>query len=608
MPSRRPALVCVLRNRTYPVASSILTFSPHAGWQRGLILLVSVPIGFALRVNYVLLRDRAAARRHGAVLPPQKPSAIGGVDILRDALSKAHLEYPGEGLAVFRDALGGGMFNLRILFENRFFTSEPEHIKAMLATQFSSFEKGADSRDFFSDLLGSGIFLADGDLWKFHRAMTRPFFKRDRISDFELFDRHSLAAIEKIKQRLREGYAVDFQDVMTRFAMDASGEFLFGSSMHMLDAGLPYPHTSIANNTPNTHNPAHAASLAVAETLTRAQDKTIRRGGLGFVWPLREFWENEVAPDVKKINAFLNPILQTAIERDGRVGEKLAPGVVVKDREVQEGETLVEHLLHYTQDSLIYAFVLRTADWTPDTAILRDSILNIGIAGRDTTSCLLTFVIYMLTEHPDVLAKLRAEVIEVVGPSRAPTQDDIREMKYLRAVLNETLRLYPPVPLNMRSTTGPVVLQPAIPADKPVYLPANSKVPYATIVMHRRKDLWGEDALTWDPERFIDQRLHKYLLPNPFIFLPFSAGPRICIGQQFAYNETSVFLVRLLQQFSSIGLAMDAQPPQSIPPPEWRNSETDVMGWKRRERLFVKSHLTMYIQGGIWVKMEEAKY
>ena len=80
-----------------------------------------------------------------------------------------------------------------------------------------------------------------------------------------------------------------------------------------------------------------------------------------------------------------------------------------------------------------------------DYNIIRDETLNILLAGRDTTACTLTFAVYRLSEHPDVLKRLREEILSVVGPTRRPTYDDIRNMKYLRAVINETLRLYPPV-------------------------------------------------------------------------------------------------------------------------------------------------------------------
>jgi cytochrome P450 len=115
----------------------------------------------------------------------------------------------------------------------------------------------------------------------------------------------------------------------------------------------------------------------------------------------------------------------------------------------------------------------------------------------------------------------------------------------------------------------------------------------------------------FDPDRFLDERLHKYLTPNPFIFVPFNAGPRICLGQQvnsppsspsfhaglicvsiqFAYNETSFFLIRLLQQFSAVSLVPEAQSPEARPPKEWALEP----GRKGKEKVRIKSNLTMSV-------------
>lgn len=101
--------------------------------------------------------------------------------------------------------------------------------------------------------------------------------------------------------------------------------------------------------------------------------------------------------------------------------------------------------------------------------------------------------------------------------------------------------------------------------------------------------MWPLPAADFDPDRFIDDRLQKYLTPNPFIFLPFNAGPRICLGQQFAYNEASFMLIRLLQQFSSFELVQDANP-ECIPPPGWAKSK----GSDGKDKAWIKAHLTIY--------------
>lgn len=125
---------------------------------------------------------------------------------------------------------------------------------------------------------------------------------------------------------------------------------------------------------------------------------------------------------------------------------------------------------------------------------------------------------------------------------------------------------------------------------------------YSVFVMHRRTDVWGPDALKFDPDRFLDERQQKYLGRNPFIFLPFNAGPRICLGQQYAYNQMSFMIIRLLQNFSTIKLEPHAQSPSTRPPEWW----SQIPGRQSLEKLWPRSHLTMYANGGLWCKMGEA--
>jgi hypothetical protein len=104
-------------------------------------------------------------------------------------------------------------------------------------------------------------------------------------------------------------------------------------------------------------------------------------------------------------------------------------------------------------------------------------------------------------------------------------------------------------------------------------------------------------ASTFDPDRWIDERI-KHVTRNPFIFLPFNAGPRICLGQQFAYNEMSYFLIRLLQNFSDVSFAEDVQPPESKPPAAWKSCP----GTKGTDKIRHTASLTL----GIKVRLESS--
>ncbi|KAG6374897.1 cytochrome P450 [Boletus reticuloceps] len=408
--------------------------------------------------------------------------------------------------------------------------------------------------------------------------MTRPFFSRDRISDFDIFETHAEDAIHQMKIRMRQGHPVDFQDVASRFTLDSVTEFLFGKAVCSLSAGIVYPPSSPLSKDPAFLN--HPSNRFI-RAFTASQIATMRRANYGSCWRLAEFWQDQVQKHMRVCYEFIDPIIADTLAKkheQGRIGldDKQDTG------EVKEGETLLEHLVNYTEDQ----------------TILRDETLNLLIAGRDTTAATLTFSVYMLSQHPDVLARLREEIIAKIGLSRRPTHDDMRELKYLKAFINEVLRLYPPIPFNTRSTIE-AQIWPAVNGAKPFYIPPNTTTVYAVFLMHRRKDLWGPDADQFDPDRFLDERLHKYLTPNPFIFLPFNAGPRICLGQQFAYHEISYFLIRLLQSID--GVALDVAT-QRLAPPEWAGAE----GRKALEKVVLRFHLSMYVQDGLWVNMKEA--
>eukprot|EP01126_Amoeba_proteus_P018218 TRINITY_DN1917_c0_g1_i7.p1 TRINITY_DN1917_c0_g1~~TRINITY_DN1917_c0_g1_i7.p1 ORF type:complete len:250 (-),score=63.37 TRINITY_DN1917_c0_g1_i7:149-898(-) len=171
---------------------------------------------------------------------------------------------------------------------------------------------------------------------------------------------------------------------------------------------------------------------------------------------------------------------------------------------------------------------------------LRDIIANFAIAGRDTTAAMMTWTIYCLINHPEVLEKLNCEFVEVFQ-SREPTLpsvSDLPNLKYLGHVLSETLRLYPSVPFVTRFAQKDDILPDG------TRIEGGAMVSYTPYFMGRDPERW-EDAEIFIPERWQDKNL-----THPFQYVPFHVGPMQCLGRHMALKEAKTLLSILLQRYS----------------------------------------------------------
>lgn len=201
-------------------------------------------------------------------------------------------------------------------------------------------------------------------------------------------------------------------------------------------------------------------------------------------------------------------------------------------------------------------FIHALARYTRDRKVMRDQLIALLLAGRDTTAGTLSWVFLELAKNPRAVNKLRAEIKEFLGEDgRPPTYQDIKDMKYLTYTINETLRLYPVVPFNVRSALTDTSLPRGGGKDgnSPVGCPKGTIIGYSTLSTQRRRDLYPPispsfpyDPLEWWPERWATWT------PKAWNFIPFNGGPRICIGQQFAMVEMGYTIVRILQEFDQI--------------------------------------------------------
>lgn len=168
---------------------------------------------------------------------------------------------------------------------------------------------------------------------------------------------------------------------------------------------------------------------------------------------------------------------------------------------------------------------------------IRDEALNLIFAGHDTVANALTWTFYLLARHPEVGERLSTEVAAELG-GRAPTVEDLARLPYSRMILDEALRLYPPVPADIRRS---------ISADTicGYHIPARANVTVGIYAVHRHPDYWPEpDA--FDPERFKPTAVasrHRYA------YLPFFAGQHLCMGKEFALLEAQLVLIMVAQRY-----------------------------------------------------------
>ncbi|KAI0602244.1 cytochrome P450 [Biscogniauxia sp. FL1348] len=382
-------------------------------------------------------------------------------------------------------------------------TREPAHIKAVLAGQFADFGKGPLFHQIWRPFLGDSIFTTDGKTWQNSRALIRPMFLTDRVSDLHIFERCTSKMISHIPC---SGETIDIMDLFFRMTLDVTTDFLLGSSVNSLD------------------NPHGEFTKAFNDILHHQLKFHILRKlrPLDMLWPRTEY--NRY---IKTIEDFLTPFIQKTLA--------MPP----------------EELEKFTKSDKSFTFLHNLAQFTQDPKVIRDQLIAVLLAGRDTTAATLSWVFYELAACPDKVARLRTEVLEFVGKHEAPTYETVKNMKYLRYTLQETLRLHPAVPLNQREVLADTTL-PGLNGHPDIGLCKGDNVSYSPLVLHRRRDLYPPTSETFaDPSTFSPERWYVWQ-PRPWEYIPFNGGPRICPGQNFALTEMSYCIVRMLQKFDRI--------------------------------------------------------
>lgn len=451
--------------------------------------------------------DKAFGEQHGCLpmetkLPYKWPFAL-------DILKRQYDALPSQRLLAFQsqyfDKMGPNML-LMLFGQVGYMTTDPKNIESILSTHFEDWGLGS-RRGGLYPLLGEGIFTQDGRPWKHSRELLRRQFVRIQYQNLKVFDEHVNDLIAGLSSS-GDGI-VDLQPYFFRFTLATTTDLIFGE-----------PVRTIGDDVQDTFsNNFDYASLISAIRLRLAD----------FHWLYKTKKFRNACGVVKK---YANHFVSQALEDKKQHGEDATSGR--------------------------HAFIHDLYEDLKDPALVRDQLVNVLIAGRDTTACLMSWTFFLLVRHPAVLDRLRREISAVVPETEDLTRSHIAKISYLKCVLNETLRLYPQLPVNIRvalkttflpSGGGPT-------GTSPVLIRRGTGVGYSVYHMHRMTSLYGPNANEFHPERWENTDLEKKV---GWGFMPFHGGPRICLGKDFALMEASYGIVKIIQTFPNLRLPPEIQ-------------------------------------------------
>ncbi|WP_426957358.1 cytochrome P450 [Muricoccus radiodurans] len=384
------------------------------------------------------------------------------------------------------------------LGRDRVFIQDPDLIQRVLVSDADLFVKSDAMRRALEPALGQAILTADGDHWRWQRRAVAPIFRHDRL---RAFTQPMLDAAIRRRDRwlsLGPGAEIELGHEMMHTTFDIILETML-SGQGAIDAVRV--ERGIADYLEST---GWAIALAMVKAPAWTPHPGRRRAARA-----RDYLRAE--------------LLRMVSERRGRGSERQdLVALLLAARDPETGQAM-------------------------DDRDVADNLLTFITAGHETTALALTWAFYLLALHPSAEERALSEIAGATG-GRPLTTESLDELPFTRALVQEAMRLYPPAPIIARTATQDVPLGPiTVPAGSPVYVPV-----YA---LHRQPRLWPEPD-RFDPDRFAPEAVrgrHRYA------YLPFGAGPRICIGLTFAMLEAVAILATLLP-------ALRLRPPSGFTP------------------------------------------
>lgn len=390
-------------------------------------------------------------------------------------------------MALFpRAAYEEPIWTSRALFGGATIVSDPAGVKQVLLDKVAIYPKAKMEREVLGAAFGDGLLTSDGDKWRSHRRIMAPSFDHRSIVSY------APTMTETTRAHLAQWgrWEIDIADDMTRLTLQIISRTMFSSDADELGA-------------------------LVGDTLHRGQE-ALGFSFLDFVplvgrWHLR--WRlRRVKATFAKLDRAMYPLIRERSSKPHATPRDLLDRLIAA-RDSETGRALTEQEI-------------------------RDEVVIIFLAGHETTALAMTYAWYLLSLHPREEAKLHAELDAVLG-GRPPEYEDLEKLPYTRMVIEEALRLYPPAPgLSAREAAD----------DDEILgqrIRKGAMVVVAPWVLHHHHALW-DNPNRFDPERFSPAQSAGRAR---FAYLPFGAGPRICIGAALAMTEASLMLATIAQRY-----------------------------------------------------------
>nr|QWK52318.1 cytochrome P450 94B2 [Isatis tinctoria] len=385
-------------------------------------------------------------------------------------------------------------------------TANPSNVEYILKTNFVNYPKGKPFTEILGDFLGEGIFNVDGELWWKQRRLATHDFTPKSLREYVTVLRNEVEneLLSFLDAAAQDSQPFDLQELLRRFTFNIVCIVFLGIDRCSLNPSSPISEFDRAFQT------AAAVSAGRGSAPLSFVWKLKRRAGFGS--------EKELRNAVGQVHSCVNEIIREKKKRKKR-----------------------KKKIHASTDFLSRLIVAGESD-----EAVRDMVISIVMAGRDTTSAVTTRFFSIISGHTKNERELVNEIRSVKETGGGFDYESLKKLSLLKACLCEVMRLYPPVPWDSKHA----LTDDRLPDGTAVR--AGDRVTYFPYGMGRMEELWGKDWDQFQPNRWVESYDHQTRVlkkVSPFKFPVFQAGPRVCLGEEMAYVQMKYVVASMLDRF-----------------------------------------------------------